>query len=361
MITVIFLLYNAEKSISALVEALRRQRHPDHERQGDWLQAVFVDDRSRDTTAEAVRREFARVGQPENWRLEVHETNYGLSRTLNEALAAVKTPYVLTCHCDSFFDTDEYVAAMLKLLENNPDVAAITGQPTLPKTAVIPFAEKVNLVTNLMDVFPEDGAPELVSVGFAEGRCDAFRVEALRKVGFYDQKLRVAGEDQVIAAKLRAAGYRVCQAPRLLYQLSVSDEQDSISKLLRHQQLFGRAHPYVLLSNRGTASGTVGDTAGANRNKRFYLRFCQLISVAAYLWTLVALLSGMPFKWAILPTLAVFCWKAMLFARHLTKIPMTPKELFFFFGLQPALDIYYFYGLLQGFTALLLRGSEPIR
>ena len=125
---------------------------------------------------------------------------------------------------------------MLALIEAHPRAAAITGQPGLPPGARLPFVEKLNVVANLMVIFPADTANELIPVGFAEGRCDVFRVEALREAGLYDTRLRVSGEDQVLAAKLREKGYEVYQAPGLTYHLSVSAEQDSALKILRHQR-----------------------------------------------------------------------------------------------------------------------------
>ena len=132
-----------------------------------------------------------------------------------------------------------------------------------------------------MDVLPDDSAEELVPVGFAEGRCDVFRVEALRSVGFYDTHLRVSGEDQVLAAKLRRAGWEIWQAPRLVYYLSVSGEQDSVTKLVRHQRLFGRTDPYILFAVPGSHDGLLGGRAGANRRRRALLRGSQVGATAA--------------------------------------------------------------------------------
>ena len=153
---------------------------------------------------------------------------------------------MLTCHLDCRFGSDEYAATMLELIERHPRAAAITGQPRLPSDRLA-FAEKLNVVSNLMDVVPDETTAELEPVGFAEGRCDVFRVDALRSVGLYDTRLRTSGEDQVLAARLRAKGYSIYKAPRLEYRLSVSGEQDSVGKLVRHQHLFGRTTPYIVL------------------------------------------------------------------------------------------------------------------
>ena len=194
--------------MDALLRGLVSQAHPAFPRQSDWLEAVFVDDASGDGTAEVVARALAAIGSPSHYRLVVHPRNLGLAETLNETFRQAPTPFVLTCHLDCRFGSERYVAAMLDLIEAHPRAAAITGQPGLPPGSRLPFAEKLNVVANLMDIFPADTAKDLVPVGFAEGRCDVFRVEALREAGLYDTRLRVSGEDQVLAAKLRAKRLR---------------------------------------------------------------------------------------------------------------------------------------------------------
>ena len=169
---------------------------------------------------------------------------------------------------------------MLDLIEAHPRAAAITGQPELPPGTRLPFAEKLNVVANLMDIFPADPAKELVPVGFAEGRCDVFRVEALRQVGLYDTQLRVSGEDQVLAAKLREKGYEVYQAPRLAYHLSVSAEQDSVGEDPAPPASL-RPHDPVHRPGGPRQPRRPGrPNAGANRNRRALLRATQLAASA---------------------------------------------------------------------------------
>jgi GT2 family glycosyltransferase len=346
--------------VPGLVEALARQRHPAHERQADWLEAVFVDDASSDGTAQAVRRAFAERGDPPHWRLLVHGSNLGLARTLNEQLAAARAPFLLTCHLDCRFGGDAYVATMLELAERRPEAAAITGQPALPEDRPLPFAEKLNVVANLMDVLPGSAGAEIEPVGFAEGRCDLFRVEALRAVGLYDTHLRTSGEDQVLAARLRAKGYAIYKAPGLEYRLSVSAEQDSAFKLLRHQRLFGRTTPYILLAVPGSAAGLVGPCAGANRRRRALLRATQLAFGIGLATLAAALAVGWP-AWPWLAALAATgAAKLALQARHLAAVRFGVREWLAFAVAQPALDTAFTAGILEGLVLLARGRSRPI-
>lgn len=345
-ITVVFLLYRAAREVPGLVEALVQQRHPSLTNQADWLEALFMEDASGDDTAGVLEETLGRAGSDAPYRMVVNPQNLGLAATLNKALGLVRTPFVLTCHLDCRFGRDDYVAGMLDLLERHPRAAAITGQPTMGDPRRMPFAEKLNVVANLMDILPADTGRELVPVGFAEGRCDAFRVEALRAVGFYDTNLRTAGEDQVLAARLRERGDEVYQAPRLPYLLSVSGEQDTVFRLARHQWLFGLAHPYILLRAGGTG-GVAGAEAGGNRRARAVLRLVQVASAAAVGLALVALGLGHPLL-ALGALGAVVAVKAGLFARHLRVVPFSAGEWLVFWLVQPLLDAAYTLGLVQG-------------
>lgn len=359
-ITVVFLLYRAASEVPGLVMALVRQKHPILREQSEWLEALFMDDASGDATARVLGEALRKIGAPAHYRFVPNPHNLGLAATLNKALGLVRTPYVLTCHLDCRFGREDYVAAMLDLLERHPRAGAITGQPVLGEPRAMPFAEKLNLVANLMDVFPAETREDLVPVGFAEGRCDAFRLEALAAVGFYDATLRTAGEDQVLAAKLRAKGYEVYQAPALQYRLSVSAEQDTVYRLARHQWLFGLAHPYILMRTRGTGEGVAGTRAGGNRRARALLRLVQVASTVGYLLALAATDLGRPGLAAAILLLVIVA-KGILFARHLRVVPFTALEHARFWLTQPLLDAAYTVGLAQGlWRALRGAAGRPI-
>jgi glycosyltransferase involved in cell wall biosynthesis len=356
-VTVVFLLYNAEKSIPMLVEALAQQRHKDVPRQDMWLSAIFMDDGSRDHSAEVLDRCLSEKSRPVNWRSMRNGMNLGLAATLNKVLELVRTPWVLSCHCDCEFGTDTYVARMVDLITARDDAAAITGKPTMHPQRVLPFAERANLVANLMDILPPEKEGELLPVGFAEGRCDIFRVEALRAVGFYETTLRTAGEDQVLAARLRQKGYEIYRAPHLPYYLSVSGEQDSLRKLARHQRLFGRAHPYILLRTRQASAGVTGRHAGSNRRLRMLLRVQQLLAAGASFGMVAALLCGA--LWVAVALLgAVSFGKFILFRRHLRLVSFQGMERVRFAAVQPVLDFSYTLGLLQGLVRVLTSTPE---
>ncbi len=333
-ITVVFLLYHAPRFVAGLVEAITRQRHPRRPRAEEWLRVMFVDNGSTDDTGRILAAEMAKAGSPPHWQIVTNTKNLGYAGAVNKAFRLAETPYALTCHCDCLFGSEEYVATMLELLERHPEAAAITGQPALPVGKRLPFAERVNLVANLMDVFPVATSEELVPVGFAEGRCDAFRLQAVEAAGYYDTSHHSAGEDQILSARMRAAGYEVYQAPRLSYLLSVSDEQDTVGKLVRHTELFGEKHPILILRG-GAGAGALGGPAGANRRAR-------------YLALPLGFVAGPPLLVAGLPLATMAALKAWLFARHVRAVRFSAWQLLCFVLLQPVLDAAYTWGFVRG-------------
>ena len=355
-VTVVFLLYRSPSVVPALVESLARQAHPGFARQADWLEALFMDDGSGDGTAEAVERALAAAGRPAHWRLVSNPSNLGLAGTLNRAFGLARAPYVVTCHLDCRFGDERYVASLLGHIEGRPRAAAITGKPAVAPGAPLPFAEKLNVIANLMDVLPDDSPDELVPVGFAEGRCDVFRAEALRSVGLYDPHLRISGEDQVLAAKLRRAGWEILQAPRLVYHLSVSGEQDSVAKIVRHQRLFGRTDPYILFAVPGTHAGLLGARAGRNRLRRALLRGSQAAASVLYPVALAALVAGWPAA-AALTLAAVAVPRVLLYRRHAAAVGLRAGEAARLALVQPLLDVAFSEGLVEGFF-LLARGAR---
>jgi len=355
-VTVIFPLYHAAGKVDAMVDALAAQVDPAHADQRAWLEAVFIDNASADDTAERVRAAFARHGNPGNWRLVVNPSNLGLAGSLNRAFSLARAPLAVTCHADCRFGRADYVARMVAHFASHPRAAAITGHPTVEPGQPVPLAEQFNLITNLMDILPPDSdADVLEPTGFAEGRCDGFRVAALAEVGFYDTRVRLAGEDQLLAARLRARGWSIHKAPALPYIMSLSAQQDSLWKLMRHQRMFGRTHPFLVLANRGTVAGIAGEAAGGNRQSRMVLRLVQAAGAAAYVNVPLCLAIGAPALCWLLPLLGVFGAKLWLFRRHFAAVAPGPSRGLAVWLLQIPADLAYTAGLLQGLWILLRR------
>jgi GT2 family glycosyltransferase len=353
----VFPIYCAADAVEGLVAAMRDQRAPSDAEADDWVEVVFIDNASPDDTVARLEASLAAANLPFPVRIMQNEENLGLARSFNRALETVRTEYVLTCHADCRFAVPDYIARVIDLLDRNPDVAVVSGQSIADVESGLSQVEKVYLTANLMDIFPE-GSKELEPVGFAEGRCDGFRMQALRQAGFYDTSLRRAGEDQVLSARMRATGYRVCRAPELRYYLSVSSDQDSLLKLVRHARLFGRVTPYLLLANEGTVDGVIGETAGRNRQLRSSLRALQLAGAASWVALVASAATGRGKAPATAAVVGTGLIKFSLFLRYIRQLQFEAGDLAALAAIQPALDLAYASGILSGLRQLARRGER---
>ena len=366
VVTVIYPIYKGAHQIRILLESLRAQTYPQ-------LRAIFIDDGSKDGSADRLRSELERIGNPDTICLMMNRPNQGLAKTYSRGFHAVaqgqdsevgaieSTPYVLTCHSDVRFGSPDYIAKMVEQMESHSKVAVITGQPMIPTLAQgesISLIEKVNLVTNLMDLFPAETSEPLVSIGFPEGRCDLFRMEAMKAVQFYDAFLRVSGEDQLLAGKLREAGWEICQAPALKYYLSVSNEQDSFFKLAQHQNKFGRTTPSILFRQKGTVNGVLGALAGFNRRKRTLLRLSQMVSFLGYFIALLGWLLGATGWLTVAVIVGIGLMKFAIFHRHIVELKLNFYEMMTLLAIQPFCDYYYTTGFIEGCWHVLRKDKE---
>lgn len=372
-VTLLFLLYNASRTVTKLLELALSQTHADYPNQADWLKIRFADDCSKDNTIPILKNALEASGNPPQVELIQNTKNLGLAGSLNHHLRQIDTPYVLTCHLDCFFVEKTYIASMLLLMEKNVNFAVITGKPTLDSQTTS-YIEKVNTVVNLMDVLPtknvqNSGVLELCSVGFAEGRCDLFRMEALQKVGFYPTELRTSGEDQLLAIRFREAGYALTQALNLHYELSVSEDQNSVRKIISHMHLFGRTTPAILKRGKAALKGISAEEGGHNRGQRKELRALQLLHASNCLlfsFTLLAstLVSVPVVFWISLTAFECFILfsKWRVFRPHLKFVDLNFRDQIQIFFLQFPLDFAYFFGFLEGALKILtLKEGDSIQ
>jgi GT2 family glycosyltransferase len=348
-VTIILPVYQAAEEAEGLVETVLSQVPPNG---AGSLRAVFMDNGG---TADALREALRRRGDPAHVEVVENPENLGYGGSLNRALEMATTPFVVTCHSDVRFGRLDYVREMVRLLSEHDDVAAVTGLPIIDDPASLTRVEQVYLVAMQMDVDPPDGNDELVTVGFAEGRCDGFRLEAVKAAGMYDRRLGAAGEDQVLSGRLRELGYRVCQAPDLRYRLSLSSMQDSLGKLVRLHRRFGRVGPYLVLHNPSTRAGLLGAQAGRNRSRRMLMRLTNIAGTVAYVGLAGALVRRRrrPAAWALVAVVGVI--KTGLLRRHVEIVQPSPAAIVVVVGLQPAFDIAFCVGIVEGLLALRRR------
>ena len=111
-----------------------------------------------DGTAEAVARALSAIGSPSHYRLVVHPRNLGLAETLNETFRQARPPSSSRATSTA---ASEATATWRRCSTSSRPIRAPPPSPgsrSSPPGARLPFAEKLNVVANLMDIFPADAA-----------------------------------------------------------------------------------------------------------------------------------------------------------------------------------------------------------
>ncbi len=283
--TVLIPVFQAAHLLPALAQSLASQCRAFDEKTFGRLLIIAIDNCSMDGTADRFVQLMDDHGLSDRFTMLRNERNLGLAGSLNRGLASVRTDFVITCHADCRFASDDYASTVVRVLAEDPDVAAVTGVPLLDPEGAGAI-DRIYAASNLMDLgspgeVPRGGMVE--DIGFAEGRCDGFRMSALRRAGLYDTRVRLAGEDQLLSARLVADGGRVVQHTGIGYFLGLSPQQDSLWRTVAHQRRLGQPAAFILL-HPGVGSGAFGGRSGGNRRRRSILRALQMLNVLAMGW-----------------------------------------------------------------------------
>ncbi|HWP34445.1 MAG TPA: glycosyltransferase, partial [Thermodesulfobacteriota bacterium] len=220
-VSVVVCAYNAEATLGACLDALRRLRYPDFE-------VIVVDDGSTDRTgplAEAAQAADPRV------RVIRHERNRGLSAARNTGLAAATGTIVAYTDADCVVDPD-WLARLARAFAATG--AAAVGGPNLPEVGDSPRAACIAAAPGWpTHVLLDDEVAEHIP-----GCNMAFRREALAEIGGFDPLYTAAGDDVDVCWKLAARGRTIAFAPAaFVWHLA----RRSLRAYLRQQRGYGRA------------------------------------------------------------------------------------------------------------------------
>jgi GT2 family glycosyltransferase len=221
-ISVIICSCNGSRTIRDPMEALLRQTYPDYE-------VIVVNDGSTDGLLDIVS------GYP--FKI-IDSVNMGLSYARNLGIQASTGEIVAYLDDDSFPDPDWlwYIAYFLK----TTDYAAVGGPNIIP--------ENSGFVAQCVDYTP--GTPTHILVTDQEAEhipgCNmAFRKDWLEKIGGFDPRFRVAGDDVDLCWRIQEAGGKIGFAPGAYVW---HHRRCEIRRFWKQQQGYGKAE--ALLENK---------------------------------------------------------------------------------------------------------------
>jgi poly-beta-1,6-N-acetyl-D-glucosamine synthase len=196
-VTVGICVKNGSEGIVKALRSVAAQDFP-HER----MEVIVVDDGSQDGTLSLV------YGYAPSMDVECKVYHHswrglGYSRSLVAMNAAGK--YIAWVDCDITLPKD-HISKQYAFMEKNPKIGVAKAA-----YGIIPHAPLVASLEN-MSFIAENSRYECGTGG------SIYRTEAIREVGFFDPKLRRAGEDHDAAFKIAAAGWLLTRSPAVFYE-----------------------------------------------------------------------------------------------------------------------------------------------
>ncbi|HEY2908078.1 MAG TPA: glycosyltransferase [Vicinamibacterales bacterium] len=198
-VSVIMPAFNVESYIGEAIESVLAQTYT------DW-ELVLVDDGSKDGTRAVAER--YRAANPDRIIVVSHE-NRGLAAARNSALRVARGSVFALLDSDDIWEPG-FLAAQMRLLDEHPDVAIVTGnattlggaldgQPARPTDDRRPPLDLAEILRDETSVF-------IMSI---------FRREVVHRIGGFDERFRT-NEDYDFWVRAASAGFRFIRNPKPL-------------------------------------------------------------------------------------------------------------------------------------------------
>jgi GT2 family glycosyltransferase len=195
-----------------------------NETKGVSFEVIYVDNASKDGSAEMVRKKFPKVKMIEN------EKNEGFIKANNKGIQIAEGRYVLLLNSDTII-LDNAIARTIKFADEHPEAAVVgckvlNPDKTLQRNCFM-YPSLLNLLlsaTYLYKIFPKSkffGRQGMTWWDFNDTRevetiCGSFslvRKEAIKQTGLMDENYFVYGDDPDWCYRFRKNGWKILFTP----------------------------------------------------------------------------------------------------------------------------------------------------
>jgi glycosyltransferase involved in cell wall biosynthesis len=230
LVSVIIPAFNGEKTIEKTVSSILTQNFSPFE-------LIVIDDGSSDATVSIAELTMSKAIFSGDFTLIRHESNMGLSKTLNDGVKRARGRFVLILHQDCEFVGADWIAKASSLMVDE-HVAVVTGYYGLSAIADETFVKRAfGVLRKQFHSRPQISCEE---VTFSEGKCDLYRKESLVEAGAFPTAFRIAGEDLIVSYKLRSLGYTILKCYDLPVIQRFTGAAETFSGNLGKEFLFGK-------------------------------------------------------------------------------------------------------------------------
>jgi len=254
-----------------------------------------------------------------------HGSNQGLSRTLNDGLAAAHGDLVLIVHQDVAPMTPDWIRRATRILNEDRTIAAVTCYYGLPASDDMTFVKRAFGFLRRQFHRPSQRDREFVT--FTEFKCDLVRKSVLDRLGGFPTQFRICGEDIMLSYRIRKEGGKILKAYDLRTVQRFSGQAETVLGNLDKEFRFGQAMAGVLLAFRGFSFRGLSGSAYA-RKRSIHRASQPFVALSAVILVIAALISGSLLAWlafAALIAARYAYYMLRLWAEFRAALPSWPK------------------------------------
>ncbi|MEM2517885.1 MAG: glycosyltransferase [Candidatus Aenigmatarchaeota archaeon] len=228
---------NGASTLREAIESVMAQDYP-HE----LMEVIFVDDGSTDNTLSIIKDYASKM----DMKVKIfHHEWKGLGFSRNVVVKNAGGKYIIWVDCDMILPKD-HVQKQVEFMEKNPKVGIGKARyGFIDENSMVAFLEHMPFMVYDSKAIPLD--LKLPGTGGA-----IFRVEAIRKVGGFDERLKGVGEDQEIAFRVKTNGWQIKRTNAYFYERRVK----SWIALWRKYFWYGYGNYHLYRKKRGILSPT---------------------------------------------------------------------------------------------------------
>jgi glycosyltransferase involved in cell wall biosynthesis len=194
---------NSAATLSDAIESIIAQDYPNK-----LMEVIFVDDGSEDETLSIINSYIPKM----DTKVKVfHHEWKGLGYSRNAVVNNAEGKYIIWVDGDMILPLD-HIRKHVDFMEKNPEVGVAKARHgMLNAKNIIEILEHIPFILYDLRDGPLDS--KLPGTGGA-----IFRIEAIRQVGGFDERLKGTGEDQDVAFRVKEAGWLIKRSPAIFYE-----------------------------------------------------------------------------------------------------------------------------------------------
>ena len=252
-IAIVIISFNVEKLLKECLESVYRETTQTN------FEVWVIDNHSRDTSVQMLKRDFPQVHLIEN------AENLGFTRANNQAIRQCRTDYVLLLNPDTLI-RDGAIDKMVRFMDEHPDVG-VSGCRVLNEDGSLQLACRRSIpspsaaffrLTGLSRLFPHSKRMAKYNMTYLDpmqthevdavsGAFLLIRRKTMNRIGLLDETFWIYGEDIDWCIRAKKAGWKVMYHPQaeILHYKGVgcsTNNRKTSYEFYRAMYLFHRKH-----------------------------------------------------------------------------------------------------------------------